>query len=273
MQRRIEVRPAANNARTLRVFIDSRQALRVTIDVGGAIYLAGGISYGLAAGQQVTALLSAFSVRQMEACEFTPCGNDAVCVPDARGEDYTCNCGPGFVGVADQAGRGCSLLQPSCKTCAELGWSATYGSQKVCGESEGADGVCPPAMDHADADAFCTAQGARLCTLAEVQAGTASRTGCGFDAERTWAKDLCDSGQGAYSFSGNTMVYPEIALECSPRNSKLVFRCCADAAAQLVSSQGCTTLGVSRGRQRATCKIMQLPLYSSPWGRRGGKPP
>ena len=46
---------------------------------------------------------------------------------------------------------------------------------------------CKVDQTFAQAVALCYAAGARLCTVAELEAGCAAHTGCGFDAQLVWA--------------------------------------------------------------------------------------
>jgi hypothetical protein len=244
VKRVLEVRPDGTDQRRLRLTVNDRLVFSPSIDVPGDLYTGGGISYGLADGTRVSARLSAFSIREMQPCEFTPCGDRATCVSDARRRDYSCACRPGYIGQADKDGKGCTPLTQSCKTCADLGWGRGYGSELVCGRSEGPNGLCPTPATYDAAASFCTQQGARLCTLAEVQMGTAARTGCGFDAERTWTLDTCDGGSSALTLGGNLIDRgDEHPLKCVEKTSTLAFRCCADVA-RLVSQRSCAELGV-----------------------------
>ena len=47
--------------------------------------------------------------------------------------------------------------------------------------------ACKLDQTFAQAEAICDGAGARLCTVAELEAGCAAGTGCGFDADLVWA--------------------------------------------------------------------------------------
>ena len=47
--------------------------------------------------------------------------------------------------------------------------------------------ACKENQNLAQAVAICYGAGARLCTVAELEAGCAAGTGCGFDADLVWA--------------------------------------------------------------------------------------
>ena len=51
--------------------------------------------------------------------------------------------------------------------------------------------------------ATCSAEGARLCSVEEIQGACTAGTGCGHDADMIWTSGVCDNGdvscgQGLY---------------------------------------------------------------------------
>ena len=96
----------------------------------------------------------------------------------------------------------------STKSCSQLcshfggGWCSSdpnffLGSDLTCGESDnglngGADGCFQSTW--AEADEICSSVGARLCTVAELQADETRASGCGFDDKWVWSSHQCDGG-------------------------------------------------------------------------------
>lgn len=116
----------------------------------------------------------------------------------------------------------------STSTCDELGWTnaGSYGSSSVCGESK-VGGLCSGTISQSEANAFCEAAGARLCTIAELQANEARGTGCKYDVQLVWTADECS--EGYYVASGSTRL--ETAPSCEASATEMYARCCADAVA------------------------------------------
>ena len=110
-------------------------------------------------------------------------------------------------------------------TCDELGWTnaASWGSSEVCGNSQ-LDGSCSGAITWREAVSLCEDGGARLCSVAELQANEARSTGCGIDRDLLWTSDACDGGYNlAYgaSFGGSD-------TPCVSGAEANKVRCCAD---------------------------------------------
>ena len=120
----------------------------------------------------------------------------------------------------------------SASSCAELGWfpeAPNYGTSLVCGASKRGGspvGSCSGPLTWDQANSFCTEAGARVCTLAELQADEAKGTGCLLNKKRVWSDDPCEEGQ--WSEFGSTRGGSEPL--CSDNNTLLGARCCADAA-------------------------------------------
>ena len=107
----------------------------------------------------------------------------------------------------------------------------------VCAESSsanqgrGAHGepVCSGALHHQDARRFCTRQGARICTAAELNADVAKGSGCGLDGKRVWASNFCGEGGDHFlSVAGSTATGDELPATCLHWETWLPVRCCAD---------------------------------------------
>eukprot|EP00951_Prasinocladus_malaysianus_P014453 scaffold109934_cov41-Prasinocladus_malaysianus.AAC.1 len=117
--------------------------------------------------------------------------------------------------------------QISSKTCAELGFDNHRGDPNVCGDSKWpGQTTCLSDLTWTEADLACTNAGARLCTLAELENEEARGTGCKFDTELVWAKDMCQDGAGhikARGREGNR-------AKCVTSSDAVAYvRCCADA--------------------------------------------
>jgi hypothetical protein len=114
----------------------------------------------------------------------------------------------------------------SAKSCGELGWAAaTYGSPFVCGESKLA-GSCSGLVKWLDAQAFCAGAGARLCTLAELQADEARGSSCAANKALVWTGTEAAGGAiwaAPGSTSGNAAAAAAFA-----ETELFKARCCAD---------------------------------------------
>ena len=107
------------------------------------------------------------------------------------------------------------------KTCSTLGWSRIVNG--VCGESDNSLGGCNAGKTHSQASTICTAAGARLCSVVEVDSGATATTGCDFDTKWVWTSDPC--GTNLYwtargSGSGER--------KCKPATKAKNVRCCSD---------------------------------------------
>jgi hypothetical protein len=117
----------------------------------------------------------------------------------------------------------------SAKTCNELGWGGGLGSGVVCGESDNNMGGCSGLKTFAQAEAYCSAAGARLCTASELSADEPATTGCGYDAQRVWSSTSVGCGLGEHkSQAGNTTSLGSIPQQCTSDTSTAYVRCCAD---------------------------------------------
>ena len=81
------------------------------------------------------------------------------------------------------------LLRPQVRCCSDVKLSASWGTLRsgcaVWGESD-AVWTCKRGKTYTEAEAICKNAGARLCTAAELVAGCAAGTGCGFDNALVW---------------------------------------------------------------------------------------
>jgi hypothetical protein len=117
-------------------------------------------------------------------------------------------------------------IEISSKSCSELKWTNAerFGSASVCGESLLGLGGCSAWLEWADANAFCKAGGARLCTSNELQSDEARGTGCQFDSQFLWSSTPCVDG---YSTAAGSSAFNK-NVRCPSAGSKRNTRCCAD---------------------------------------------
>ena len=64
------------------------------------------------------------------------------------------------------------------------GWTKNPGCSVWGGSDEGFE--CAHRQTFAQAEAICAGAGARLCTIAELEAGCTAGTGCGHNADLVW---------------------------------------------------------------------------------------
>ena len=142
--------------------------------------------------------------------------------------------------------------QNSAKSCTELGWKESQNpdvteAQQTCGSSRhGEDKTCDwngkAYMSFAEAESACLSEGARLCSLDELNAGVTTWTGCGKDDALVWTKTAdCngDNSQARVGF-GNTLGEQGGARsktgEChSKQVGRFQVRCCADKVSAATS--------------------------------------
>jgi len=86
-------------------------------------------------------------------------------------------------------------------------------------------GSCSGAVSWTAAEAFCSDAGARLCTVAELQADEAKGTGCSSNKKLIWTSEACSAGY--YVAPGSTVRSD--APSCNTAGSSSIHaRCCAD---------------------------------------------
>ena len=75
------------------------------------------------------------------------------------------------------------------RCCSETKLSSTWSMNAGCSVWGGSDeGLgCKRDQTFAQAEAICDGAGARLCTVAELEGGCTSTTGCSFDHDLIWA--------------------------------------------------------------------------------------
>ncbi|MEO1268673.1 MAG: hypothetical protein AAFX99_11285, partial [Myxococcota bacterium] len=120
----------------------------------------------------------------------------------------------------------CTGTPPSAERCETLGWETFEGrdGQMLCASDPhigaGEEGNCPEPIPFAEAEAMCTAAGARLCTITEVDEAL-EQTQCG---SQFWSQSPCGEGQ--------VMTLGNNGRECVPLQDSVGDPvCCADAEA------------------------------------------
>ena len=131
-----------------------------------------------------------------------------------------------FTNPFEAAEAGCVGAVPA-KSCAELGYQTRAGNADVCGTSR-PDGACATSASYVDALHTCLDRGARLCTVAEIEADATRGTGCGFDRAYVWSASLCRGG--VYVAAGSSRFSAQLPEACvAGRDGDAhAIRCCAD---------------------------------------------
>jgi hypothetical protein len=113
------------------------------------------------------------------------------------------------------------------KSCGELGWTNArlFGSSTVCGGSNDRLGGCSRWGSWEDANAFCAAGGARLCTLTELKNDEARATGCSLDSKMLWSTNACGANSHIVGLGSSTFG---TRSACMPNSTPRKVRCCAD---------------------------------------------
>ena len=129
-------------------------------------------------------------------------------------------------------------------TCGELSWEETqsFGGASVCAESDAeAMNGCTNDVTFEQAENICFGAGARLCTVAEIQAHETRNTGCMFNYEYIWTSEVdeCQSNQVmTLTGSGTTRVMPGNTYPPAPPvcediiSGTAAVSCCADASSK-----------------------------------------
>jgi len=165
----------------------------------------------------------------------------AIGLPPSYPASLTC------IGVGDASHIGCCCDVEA--TCPDdfLIWCAN-GSPTVCGarDEPSLGGVCPPAMTHQAAVAYCAAANTRLCTIFELIAGEPAGSGCNFDNLDVWAlveTTWCPAGQAP------RYQYNAASGTCGARQSAIGYpSCCCDLPSTVAFAQGFIG-GVANGNQ------------------------
>ena len=155
-----------------------------------------------------------------------------------------------------------SERQPACqfrRTCGDLGWLAGAGA--VCTNDE----PCARGT-FADTQQSCAAQGARLCTLRELQTRAGSRTrqhGCAF---KVWTADRCAGGHFATFGDGRAVPvsvgHLGVAGCLQDDANGAAMLCCSDADLPLPRPQTCV------GAQEDASQNPSAAAGPGPLGRR-----
>ena len=126
----------------------------------------------------------------------------------------------------------------SLRSCDEHGWY-TPSDVHACGSSklynEDKAGKCyKGGMSHTDALMLCRAEGARLCTVAELAREVGKNTGCKLGRAVVWTGDQCFGGFMVALGSSKEGKQSSVKPACK-RGSKKRFsvRCCADTRAAI----------------------------------------
>ena len=106
--------------------------------------------------------------------------------------------------------------------CSALMWPHRKGNRGVCSSS-----LNCKRLPHEEADRFCSTQGARLCTYAEIEADVTAGSGCMFDLEYVWTSGNC--GEGKYdALPGKSSLISKLPPTCLHHEQAIAVRCCAD---------------------------------------------
>ena len=146
---------------------------------------------------------------------------------------------PGLLGNAvDFDGVDDYLIVEAGRSCTQLGWPVVGGSAAVCGATD-PGGSCSDLVDFEGAVAFCASNGARLCTLDELNADETATTGCGYDDARVWTQTPCADGSLSTQ-AGSSLFKINHPLECTPQADPAYARCCADEPSNTSLELGAT---------------------------------
>jgi len=153
----------------------------------------------------------------------------------------------------------------SFKTCAELGWQTHHGADDaVCAASHcrrvlaQQPGVGKErsllATTFDAAQKLCRAEGARLCTVQELEAHETRSTGCGHDHRRVWSSTSCGWGRSftQYGWSGHGAEQSNCESHASPSG---FVRCCADASTNVDIGKGKFQEAVESSRYKMVKRI------------------
>ena len=114
--------------------------------------------------------------------------------------------------------------------CGERGWSRAPGDVRMCGTSPWPETGCALNLTQAEAAAACATMNARLCTLAQLEAGAASGSGCMLDWAAVWSATACNATPETPAFWTVTWN-PARQSSCVPAPSRHALRCCAEEPA------------------------------------------
>ena len=127
----------------------------------------------------------------------------------------------------------------SSRTCAELGWATKHGHDaRVCAAShcrgqlaQQMAGGKAALTTFDEAKRLCRGDGARLCTVGELEANEAAGTGCSLDHRRVWSSSPCGSGRTYLQLGRSKAGSDKVCTEHSAGTGHV--RCCADVEVTL----------------------------------------
>lgn len=153
-----------------------------------------------------------------------------------QGDECSLACAHGF---KETGMPRCHNQQWTNETCKAVSFSAcqTLGltvQDGVCGDAEGRLG-CPHGMTFQQADEYCRGEGARLCSIQEIQSGIISENGQGsctsHNKLRIWSQSYCRKGHVLTQAGAPDLANYEYApVDCVPTNDTVAaaVKCCAD---------------------------------------------
>eukprot|EP00040_Diaphanoeca_grandis_P025821 m.143678 g.143678 ORF g.143678 m.143678 type:complete len:1176 (-) comp30330_c0_seq1:27-3554(-) len=127
-------------------------------------------------------------------------------------------------------------------TCDELGWPipSFQGTTEVCAFSKVRENKCSKDVTHVEAVDMCDRNGARLCTIQELQLDVTKGTGCNLDELMVWTSHTCKGGAYVAPATVWASVSAEFlvsATQCIPHNEgRFPVRCCADRSVPTTST-------------------------------------
>jgi hypothetical protein len=145
----------------------------------------------------------------------TGCGHDAdlVRTSDPCQPDYAWLIIGSSGSIAEEGGAACGRTSEmnEVRCCSDVavdgytqqGNCAVWAESQFSSIGEGADG-CVNGADFSHAHDICQADGARLCSITELQDGCTRGTGCGHDADLIWTSTACDPTQGILGMACKT---------------------------------------------------------------------
>jgi hypothetical protein len=126
--------------------------------------------------------------------------------------------------------------------------NAVFGQADVCGISQTLSTRCT-SRTYLAAHEICIRNGARLCSLNELQAAETRSSGCSFDVQRVWSNTKCSGGH--MSMAGSPVRWNSHPPRCNSDATVLAVRCCVDSTVGQVYEPSCTS--------RASCNALEWP--------------
>eukprot|EP00045_Choanoeca_perplexa_P017953 m.272369 g.272369 ORF g.272369 m.272369 type:complete len:2262 (+) comp17678_c0_seq5:1038-7823(+) len=184
------------------------------------------------------------------------CHADATCInAPAAASGFSCVCKAGFRGNGFNCEPTTTAIK-ACKACA----STSFGKpdtdrgtkyDDVCGHTSASPMKgCQVGVPMAQAAAYCSTYGLRVCTLDELKTGETGGTGCGSDAKNVASSTGCTNGIQTWLRTGGGKA------TCRAFTGTTVadVRCCADTVAEpaMCTKTSCGTCGANIGSNRRT---------------------